>query len=142
MTTIAYRWGVMAVDSQCSSSNGWINPYVVDKIHRLPDGTVAAVCGTLAEATKFIGWLKSGETGDEPPLAESTVIRLRKDGSLTIYEAGASFNVKTEFGAWGSGGPAANAAMHMGADAAKAVEIASLLDDSTGGAIVAMKCEI
>ena len=141
MTTIAYRWGVLAADSR-AGSNGWIYPYASEKLHRLPDGTVVGLCGTLAEATKFVQWLKAGESGDEPPLAESTIIRLRKDGSLTIYEAGASFDIKTEFGAWGSGGPVANAAMYMGADAAKAVEIASLLDDATGGKIVTMKCEI
>ena len=32
--------------------------------------------------------------------------------------------------------------MYMGADAKKAVEIAALLDDATGGEIVTMKCEI
>ncbi|TGV15827.1 hypothetical protein EN816_00825 [Mesorhizobium sp. M8A.F.Ca.ET.173.01.1.1] len=131
----------MAADS-LAGSNGWLYPYPAEKLHRLPDGTVAALCGTLAEATKFVRWLKDGEQGDEPPLAESTVIRLRKDGTLTIYEAGASFDIKPDFGAWGSGGPAANAAMHMGADAAKAVEVAALLDDATGGAIITMKCEI
>lgn len=141
MTTVAFRWGVMAADS-LSTRNGWVNPYTTEKLHRLPDGTVAGFCGTLSEAMKFVQWLKDGEAGDEPPLTESTVIRLRKDGSLTIYEAGASYDVKTDFAAWGSGGPAANAAMYMGADASKAVEIAALLDDSTGGKIVSMKCEV
>jgi ATP-dependent protease HslVU (ClpYQ) peptidase subunit len=141
MTTVAYRWGTLAADSRMMS-NGWIHRYGAEKLHRLPDGGVAGVTGTYAEAMAFIAWLQGGETGEKPPLSESTVIRLRKDGSLTIYEAGASFNVETEFGAWGSGSPAANAAMYMGADAAKAVEIASLLDDSTGGKVVTMKCEI
>jgi hypothetical protein len=30
----------------------------------------------------------------------------------------------------------------MGADAAKAIEVASLIDDRTGGKVVTMKCEI
>lgn len=141
MTTIAFRWGVLAADSQ-AGVNGWIHPYVSEKLHRIPDGTIVGFCGTLAEAMKFVQWLKNGESGDEPALSETTVIRLRKDDSLTIYESCASYDVKPDFAAWGSGAPAANAAMYMGADAAKAVEIAALLDDSTGGKIVSMKCEI
>lgn len=141
MTTIAYRWGVLASDSM-SNNSGWINPYPAEKLFRLPDGTVAGLCGVLSEATKFVQWLQEGEVGDPPGLSEGAVIRLRKDGTLTIYEAGASFDIKTEFAAWGSGAPVANAAMYMGADAAKAIEVASKLDDRTGGQIVTMKCEI
>jgi ATP-dependent protease HslVU (ClpYQ) peptidase subunit len=141
VTTIAYRWGVMAADSQ-SMCGGWINRYAAEKLFRLPDGGVAGVAGTFAEAVAFVKWLQDGEVGDRPALTESTVIRMRKDGTLTIYEQNASFDLTTEFGAWGSGSPAANAAMYMGADAARAVEIAALLDDSTGGKIVTMKCEV
>jgi hypothetical protein len=141
MTTIAYRWGVLASDSM-SNNSGWINPYSAEKLFRLPDGTVAGVCGVLAEATKFVQWLRDGEDGEAPTLSEGCVIRLRKDGTVTIYESGASFDIKPEFAAWGSGGPVANAAMYMGADAAKAIEVASLIDDRTGGKIVTMKCEI
>ena len=131
----------MAADSRMMNG-GWINRYSADKLFRLPGGDVAGVTGTFAEAVAFVKWLQDDEAGDRPPLTESTVIRLRKDGSLTIYEQNASFDVTTEFGAWGSGSPAANAAMYMGADAAKAVEIAALLDDSTGGKVVTMKCEV
>lgn len=141
MTTVAYRWGVLAADSRMMNG-GWIHRFSASKLFRLPSGDVAGVTGTYAEAVAFIRWLQNGEVGDRPSLSESTIIRLRKTGSLTIYEAGASFDVTTEFGAWGSGSPAANAAMYMGADAAKAVEIAALLDDNTGGEVVTMKCEV
>lgn len=141
MTAVAYRYGTLAADSRMMNG-GWIHHYTADKLFRLPDGGVAGVTGTYAEAVAFVAWIQAGESGDKPSLTESTIVRLRKDGSLTIYEAGASFNVTTEFGAWGSGSPAANAAMYMGADAAKAVEIAALLDDCTGGKVVTMKCEI
>ncbi|RTM07409.1 MAG: hypothetical protein EKK31_11640 [Hyphomicrobiales bacterium] len=141
MTTIAYRWGVLASDSRMMNG-GWIHRYGGDKLFRLPNGEIVGVTGTYAEAVAFVSWLQGGEAGDKPTLSEATVVRLRKDGTLTIYEAGASFNVTTEFGAWGSGSPAANAAMYMGADAAKAVEIAALLDDCTGGEVKTMKCEV
>jgi hypothetical protein len=141
VTTVAYRWGVLAADSRMMNG-GWKHRYAAEKLFRLPDGGVAAVTGTYAEAVAFVTWLQGGEVGDKPSISESTVIRLRKNGTLTIYEGNASFNVTTEFGAWGSGSPAANAAMYMGADAAKAVEIAALLDDCTGGEVFTMKCEI
>lgn len=141
MTTIAYRWGVMAADSR-AMVGGWKASYGSDKLHRLPDGTVAGVVGEYASAVRFVVWLQSGEAGDNPGLSEASVIRMLKDGSLIIYEENGAFPVRTEFGAWGSGSPAANAAMYMGADAAKAIEIAALLDDSTGGKVITMKCEV
>jgi hypothetical protein len=141
MTTIAFRWGVLASDSMCCRGS-WINPYPAEKLFRLPDGGVAGVTGEYAEAMGFVAWLQGHEQADRPPLSEASVIRLHKDGSLTIYEGSASYDIKPDFAAFGSGGMAANAAMYMGADAAKAIEVASLLDDGTGGKIVTMKCEI
>lgn len=141
MTTIAFRWGVLATDSR-TMLGGWKAPYDVQKLHRMDDGTVCATAGDYTLALAFIEWLQSGEAGDRPSLDGATVIRLLKDGSLFVYEHGGKFTIKPDFGAWGSGSPAANAAMHMGADARKAVEIAALLDDNTGGPIVTMKCEV
>jgi 20S proteasome alpha/beta subunit len=141
VTTIAYRAGVLAAADTRSMNGGWINHYTAEKLFRLPDGSIAGVCGTYAEAVRFVRWLQSGEVQPAPDLPESTIIRLHRDGSLTLYEASASFKVTVDFAAWGSGSPAANAAMYMGASAERAVEVAALLDDSTGGPVVSMKCE-
>lgn len=101
VTTIAYRWGVLAADSR-AMLGGWKAPYEVTKLFRLPDGSVAGVCGGLADSEAFIRWLAEGEPEDgRPTIEDSTVVRLLKDGSLIIYECGGSFPIKTDFGAWG-----------------------------------------
>ena len=139
MTTIAYRDGVLAADSLVCVS-GWKQPHRAAKLHRMQDGTVCGMTGDLAPASSFIRWLDTGE-GDKPPMTDARVIHMQHGGRLRVYEDGGYFDLDCEFTAFGSGSPAAQAAMHMGADAARAVEIAALLDDSTGGEIVSMKCE-
>jgi hypothetical protein len=142
MTTIAYRWGVLAADSRMMLG-GWKSPYDATKLHRLPDGTVCGVVGEYSLGIAFVEWLQSREVDGRPSLEGASVVHLAKDGTITVHEGGGAFPIgKPDFGAWGSGMPAALAAMHMGADARKAVEIAALLDDSTGGPVVFMKCEV
>ena len=136
MTTIAYRNGVLAADSRCMLG-GWKSTYPLPKLFRLKDGSVCGICGDYASGLAFKDWLDSDHSNPRPTLAESTVIQMTVDG-LTIHEDGASFPVTTEFAAWGSGSPAANGALHMGADAVKAVQIAALLDDGTGGDVTFM----
>lgn len=141
MTTIVVRDGVMASDSLATRSP-WKLPGTTDKLFRMKDGGMAGVTGDYAPAVRYIEWLNN-EDGDEPSLGDATVIRIHPDMSCTVYEAGGSYKEDvSEFCAWGSGMPAALAALHMGADAVKAVEVACLVDTSSGGAIVTMKCEV
>jgi len=58
------------------------------------------------------------------------------------YAGGAYTEDVSTFCAWGSGMPCALAALHMGASAAKAVSVAAVVDTSTGGNVITMKCEI
>lgn len=119
---------------------GWKQPASVDKLRRLPDGSIAGVLGDPSDALAYIKWLSDG-VGDRPKLGESTVILMLRDRTIQVHESNYWHPVAGEFCAWGSGSPAANAAMYMGADARKAIEIAALLDDATGGDIVSMRCE-
>lgn len=140
MTTLAYRDGVFAADSRVVFG-GWRAAYEVEKLYRLPDGTVCGLSGDYSAALKYAKWLADGSGGDTPSLVDSTVVQLLHDGSITIHEDGASFSINTLFEAWGSGSVAARAAMYAGASASRAVEIASLLDENTGGQVRTMKCE-
>lgn len=141
MTTIVYRDGVMASDS-LATRGAWVLPGHTEKLFRMKDGGVAAVTGDYAPGCRYIEWLNS-PTGEEPAIGESTVIRLNPDLTVTVYEVGGSYKEDVgEFCAWGSGMPAALAALHMGADAAKAVEMASLVDTNSGGKVITMKCEV
>jgi len=136
MTTIAYRNGILAADSRCMLG-GWKATYPLPKLFRLKDGSVCGICGDYASGLAFKDWLDSDHSNPRPTLPETTVIQMTSDG-VTIHEDGASFPVVTEFAAWGSGSPAANGALHMGADAVKAVQVAAMLDDSTGGDVTLM----
>lgn len=137
MTTIAYRDGILAADMQAEAA-GWIVPGGTKKLFRLKDGDVVGVTGDWACLQPWVAW----HTGDrrEPfyDLGEnSRVIRAHSKG-LVIYEGKGWFHFDGPFGAWGSGWPAAVAAMHMGADAKRAIEVAMLCDPSTGGDVQVM----
>ncbi len=140
MTTVAYRDGVLAADSRMTA-NGWIVPDEARKIRRISDGSVCAVTGNLAAAIRFVDWLDAGRIGERPPLADSRVVRMNLTDTLTIYEGEGEFTVTPAFTAFGTGMPAAIAAMHMGADARRAVEIAALVDADTGGPVIAISRE-
>jgi hypothetical protein len=135
VTTIVVRDGVMASDSM-ATRGPWVPPGSADKLFRMVDGGVAAVTGDYAPGCRYIGWLNDPK-GDAPNTGDATVIRLHPDNTVTIYECGGSYREDvSEFCA------AALAALHMGADAAKAVAIAALVDAHTGGAVITMKCEV
>lgn len=134
MTTVAYRAGVLAADRQ-TGENGWINPFGVEKVFAIAGQKVAAVTGDYAEAVKLVDWLRVPK-GERPSLGDnSRVIVLDGRDKLTVYEGGWFFGIQAEYAAWGSGMPAATAALIMGADARRAVEVASMVDESTSSEI-------
>lgn len=140
MTTIVYRAGVLAADSLCRVGD-WNAPYAVEKLFRMKDGSVCGVCGNYTEALAFIAWLNDGKKKDvRPPLAGSTVVQATAVGVI-VHESEGCYPVKGDFGAWGSGLPVALGALHMGATAEEAVNVAALVDEGTGGAIVSMKAK-
>lgn len=139
MTTIAYRAGVLASDSR-AMIGGWKCSYPLPKLMRMKDGAIAGVVGEYAKGMAFIEWLNGPRDDAAPEMVDATVIKMDGDGSLAVYENGHRFPVTADFAAWGSGAPPALGALYAGASAERAVEIASLVDDQTGGEVVTMKC--
>jgi ATP-dependent protease HslVU (ClpYQ) peptidase subunit len=143
MTTIAFRSGIIAADSRGGAS-GWVLPGFETKLLRLRHTTgVAAICGNLAEAMKLFDWLDDPLRGDKPqPGGNPRVIVVDQGGDrLTVYEDGHHYvEPPAPFYAWGSGFPVALGAMHAGASAEKAVEIAGLVDPHTGGPVNFIEC--
>jgi 20S proteasome alpha/beta subunit len=139
MTTIAYRDGVLAADTQMTAG-GWIRPGRAKKLMRLEDGTLLGICGTYATALKAMSQAAAGE--DVKTVEDDTVVRIAPDGSIDIFQAGASYALEgAEFYAWGSGHSVALGAMHAGASAEEAVRIATLVDNETGGDVVSVRHE-
>jgi ATP-dependent protease HslVU (ClpYQ) peptidase subunit len=134
MTTIVYRDGVMAGDGR-STAAGWIKTENTKKVIRLSTGALLGFAGTLAMLRPIAAAL---EKGHEPPaLAESgSAMLVTPDGKVTIYEDSGYFDVSDRpFFALGTGMSAAYGALHMGATAEQAVEIACRLDSESGGVI-------
>lgn len=135
MTTIAWRDGVLAADSRGTGS-GWIVSETDRKVFRFPDGRLVAITGDAHETWPFMRWLRGGMKGERPKLADAAVIVVESARRITIYKDGGEYPEDARrFHAWGSGWPAARAAMYAGADAIKAVKIAARLDNNTNARV-------
>lgn len=141
MTTIAFRAGILASDS-LATRGPWKLPGNTEKLFRMKDGGMAGVTGDYAPAVRYIEWLNSDQTTEEPSLGDATIIRILPDQTCLVYEVGGCYiEDVTTFCAWGSGMPCALAALHMGASAAKAVAVAAVVDTTSGGDVITMTCE-
>lgn len=139
MTTLAFRNGVLAADRR-SISSGWIKGVAVTKIFKAEDGRLIGLCGEYAAVYPFAQWLllTNRSQGDKPKIGkdEGMVIEICPDGMIFVHtDTGYHPAEGSEFFAWGSGFPAALAAMIMGADAVRAIEVACMLDNCSGGGI-------
>lgn len=139
MTTIAFRDGAMAADTQVSCGD---LKYRTTKLVRLPCGGVAGACGLLSEAVKAFEWLKSGK-GKPPKLRGTSVLAAYADGRVGVYEDKA-WTLLPFSGpvAIGSGSQAALAAMlHFKASPVEAVRAAAAVDPSTSEPVESMRIE-
>lgn len=137
MTTIVYRDGVLASDS-LSSSGSCADPAPFPKIRRLRDGRLFGICGSLSLFGPFLEWLEKG--GPRPEAKDSSILVISADGKSAVnYEDGGFFPQSVSpWIAIGSGYAVAQGALHMGASAKRAVQIAALVDNSTGGEVISL----
>ncbi len=136
MTTIAYRDGILAADTMVQGSQ--MNCGAVTKIAQHENTfTMGGACGSAEACQLFRQWILDGAVPPCPTLGDDA------DG-LLIDGAGNTFFVgpkgvmvpfKAKFVAIGSGEKFAMAAMHMGARAIEAVEVAIALDLHSAGPI-------
>lgn len=134
MTTIAYRDGIVAADSQTHNGD-WKSPTPSNKLLR-QGRFVYAKCGDFAAAHAILAWIEKPE-GPQPN-GNATVIRFSAD-EIMVFSDGISFVEDASFRAWGSGTPPALGALHAGCSAEEAVRIAALVDPYTGGPITWMR---
>lgn len=143
MTTIAYRAGVLAADSRVSITTEGGGDRFFDRSKKLirKGNAIIALAGESSPGMVFAAWYGSGK---KPPSrlidggADFTALVLTPKG-LFEYDAYCEpERVDEEFYAIGSGAKAALGAMHMGASAIQAIEIAMKIDPSTGGRVMSM----
>lgn len=138
MTSIAYRSGIVACDSRMMDGDT-ILPLRVKKIRwGVRNKVIYAVCGSFVDCQAAIDWLEDGPLPwitKRPPVRDafdlgdhSSIAVIEPSRRVHFLEGKHWFEVETDFFAMGSGQVAALAAMHSGASARKAVEIACKLD--------------
>ena len=139
MTTVVWRDGVLAADSRCMAS-GSIQPGNMTKIWRVKQRLVSGT-GDTHRIQMFLRWVQKGATGKTPEMGDdSNGILIEPNGVVREFEGvGEISSGDAPFYAWGSGMPAALAALYMGATAERAVEIAILVDPRSGGATQSLR---
>ena len=142
MTTIAYRDGILAADGRLTSHNDTVLSDNAQKIHRLSNGELFALCGAEQFREPVLEALEDPDLGLPEAVDEGigfTAILVGLDGSLRIYEgSGGWIPIHDDFVAFGTGADFAYGAMEAGANAEGAVEIAIRRDVYSGGTVVTM----
>ena len=136
MTTIAWDGKTLAADRMASVGNS--KNASTKKIYAIKGGGYAATSGHAGAGELMFRWLDHGAVIDDYPLSDPelcTVIVITEDGQLLQYDGPMPVRLNAGYYAIGSGRDFALAAMHLGHDAKKAVEVASVLDQSTGNGI-------
>lgn len=144
MTTIAYRDGVMAADTRMCSGNQFIDQSMT-KIARNKAGDLCGISGDAALGGPFLEWFLKGERGKHPPIiyeptkSDIHAVIVRAKGTMRRFEPGGWFYFVAPYFAMGSGRDFALGAMHMGADAIRAVQAGCAHDPSSGGQIILLR---
>lgn len=135
MTTIAYKSGILAADTQLT-----IDAHVKMICHKhtfLKDGSVIAVAGNVGTEEQFLRFLN---TKKDPPMDKGVkklgAIRVYPNGKVTFYDSSVEeLPMEHSFHAVGIGHEFARAAMALGLSALEAVKFASEMDIYTNNII-------
>lgn len=139
MTTIAADRNMMVSDSKVTVEHKWIT-YPATKMIRAGN-RIAGASGHGGDCTRFLEWARKDFKGAAPKWheaqgSEDSVLGIVLDAEgIYIYSPGdpEPERVNADFFAVGSGGKAARAAMKLGLDPIKAVELACEVDDFYSG---------
>ncbi|WP_423156451.1 hypothetical protein [Stenotrophomonas maltophilia] len=136
MTTIAVKDGVMAADTQLSSST----IHRVQKIYPLPGGGCVGGCGEWSKAYAAISWLLGGRQGEAPEFENAELVLMKPDGSVWIAcERFPEFPLLEDVAALGCGSAAAMALMTHGLGAKEAVRATCRTDPGSSEPVQVFK---
>ncbi|MGG5809810.1 hypothetical protein [Falsiroseomonas sp. CW058] len=137
MTTIAWDGTTLAGDRR---GNAGGMAYALTKVRRCADGRLLGFSGDIGVGTLMLDWLDRG--GARPAAQDSdrwaTVLEIDTDGTCWCHGRDGRWQVEQPFFAIGSGRDFALAAMSLGQDAARAVEVAARFDTGTGNGVDAL----
>lgn len=129
MTTIAYRDGVLAADTQVTF--GAIKGYG-RKLHKLNDGSILAFSGSVDDEQAILSYY-NGELKKKPHLGKKFEFILIDSTGTPFYCINdfCQIPIEDRWHACGEGWQIAIAAMHIGLSAKDAVEVAGDLNPNT-----------
>lgn len=140
MTTIAWDGKTLAADTltTCDGVVAGHNTKIWREGRLLIGGA-----GSRTITLQFRGWVRAGMDGDCPLRKDvGNVFVIAPDGRGVMWCDDGPFEIGPEPWALGSGEKFALGAMAMGADAAKAVQVAMQYDRGSGGAVIALPLAI
>lgn len=137
MTVIAWDGTTLAADKRMSFY-GLTTP--VTKIFRAADGSLLGFSGTAGHVGRYRAWFDAGAVPDAYPAqdGEHTVkmMAVRPGGRIELYErSGYPMIVESPTFVLGSGQDYAAAAMYLGCDAVRAVDVAIALNSDCGNGV-------
>lgn len=137
MTTIVYKDGILACDSQVTTNSEVIIGYC-NKIQEF-DNEVICGSGSTTAIKQFIDWHRRGDDPEKKPtllgdgcvcfVIDKKTLELKRYCDCWYDSIGASFYVT------GSGMEIAIGALEMGATAEEAIKAACKYDTGTGGEV-------
>lgn len=145
MTTISWKQGYMAADTQMTIGNCSMQ---TEKIYGIPGLGVIGIAGAGSIMSRVLEWWANGCEGDPPTLTEEERNRDLTCGALLATSEGVFILedgiypsvVKQDYVAIGSGSDFAMAAMAMGKSAEEAIREAMRHDIYTGGSVDVIEC--
>jgi ATP-dependent protease HslVU (ClpYQ) peptidase subunit len=141
MTTVVYRDGIMASDTQLSRGN-LKNRF--KKTFKFKDGSLFGISGELISCMRIKDWFASDMKGEPPQFADDNAAEcmlVNKHGLFLIDGELYPIEMEDGFLAIGSGAPYALSAMSCGKTALEALEIASEWDAGTSAPFNVMRYE-
>ena len=134
MSVIAWDGRTVAADRQVTEGD---IPHLCRKIFRLRGGDIVAFVGDMRHGLELVAWFKAGGHVRAYPKARksdsATLIVFQTGGHVFEFDGGPQkMPVPDKFMAWGSGKGPALGAMAMGADARRALKIASRYNSACG----------
>lgn len=135
MTTIAYKDGILACDSQVTENHMALHR--INKIQKIAPKQYIAFCGNPIAALKFIDHIKGGKDISSGQLPEETYLIYANNGKLFYIDEGLFPDEISLYKPYanGSGCQIAMGAMMAGASALEAVRIACKLDPHSSAPI-------
>lgn len=141
MTTIVYKGGVAACDSQSTHEH-----LVCDGRDKAvkANGKVYLIAGSLVLGHQFVKWVSGDRAGECPITPDSTIEVLEmdlKNGKARTWEGSVPLPIREKMYVMGSGCHLALGAMAAGASPSDAVKIACQFDTGSSGRVQVFRSE-